>query len=110
MHLPYRSNAYIPATKLTEYLLSETHPLGKAKARFFRSFGFDETNLDVFEQGLLAVAQEQEIQEVKRSPYGAKYVIEGILPTPSGLSVSIRTVWILETGEVRPRFVTAHPP
>jgi hypothetical protein len=43
------------------------------------------------------------------SPHGDKYIIEGVLETPRGTSPRIRTVWILETGETHPRFVTAYP-
>jgi len=45
MRLPNGTNAYVPREKLVEYLLSETHAVGKSKARFFRGFGFDETNV-----------------------------------------------------------------
>ena len=45
MKLPNRENAYIPPRKLTEYLLSETHSIGKSKAKFFRAIGFDEENV-----------------------------------------------------------------
>ncbi len=46
MKLPHRENAYVPAAKLFDYLLSETHPVGRLKSRFFRSAGFHEGNLD----------------------------------------------------------------
>jgi len=39
----------------------------------------------------------------------SKYVAEGDLVTPSGIRAQICTVWIVETGENIPRFVTAYP-
>jgi len=48
-------------------------------------------------------------REVVSSPHGVKYVMEGVLETPSGIAPRILTVWILETGETNPRFVTAYP-
>ena len=45
MQLPNRLQAYIPSEKLSAYLLSETHAVGKAKATFFRALGFNETNI-----------------------------------------------------------------
>lgn len=45
MELLNKFKAYIPISKMTGYLLSETHAVGKSKARFFRSLGFDETNV-----------------------------------------------------------------
>lgn len=108
MKLPNGENAYVPPEKLRDYLLSETHPVGKAKAKFFRSFGFDEANLTVLEQGLKAIADLEEVVEVATTAYGTKYVIDGTLNTPSGQPVRVRTVWIVESDQP-PRFVTAFP-
>jgi len=47
--LPNKSKAYIPANKITGYLLSKTHAIGKSKAGYFRSLGFDETNFPELE-------------------------------------------------------------
>jgi hypothetical protein len=43
------------------------------------------------------------------SPFGTRYVIEGIISTPDGRAPFIRAVWFIETGEQIPRFVTAYP-
>jgi hypothetical protein len=109
MLLPNRTQAYIPLPKLTEYLLSETHAVGKSKARFFRSFGFDEQNVAFLEQGLLEIAQTERIVNVIQSPFGTKYIIDGILETPSNVFVNVRTIWIIEIDDTKPRFVTAYP-
>ena len=109
MKLPYGKNAYVPKEKFTEYLLSETHAVGKLKAKFFKSAGFDETNVTQLERVILAIAHDEEVKEVISSPYGKKYVIDGTLSTSSKKKVKIQTVWIIETGEKRPRFVTAYP-
>ncbi|ETX00772.1 MAG: hypothetical protein ETSY1_09950 [Candidatus Entotheonella factor] len=109
MQLPNRFQAYIPSQKLSAYLLSETHPVGRDKAKFFRTLGFNENNLHLLEQGLLTIAHHATAQAVVDSPHGTKYVLEGILHTPDRRSPRIRTIWILETGEKNPRFVTAYP-
>ena len=109
MKLPNRENAYIPISKLIDYLLSETHITGKTKSKFFRLFGFDESNLDMLEQGLLAIAKTQDVIEVNISPHGTKYIIDGNLFTPINRFVKVRTVWIIEKDQDTPRFVTAHP-
>jgi hypothetical protein len=109
MKLPNRENAYVPLSKLKDYLLSETHVVGRSKAKFLRAFGFDETNTELLEQGLLMIAQNQDINEVASSPHGTKYVIDGSLQTPIGNIVNIRTVWIIDKGQNRPRFITAIP-
>lgn len=109
MKLPNYNKAHIPQAKLDDYLLSPTHPVGKGKAKFFRSFGFNEHNADVLEVGLLAIAQTEEVLEVNRTAFGVKYIIDGTLLTPENTVINVRTVWIMEDGEERPRFVTAHP-
>ena len=109
MQLPNGLQAYIPSEKLSAYLLSETHAVGKAKSAFFHALGFDETNIHALEHGLLSLAHSAPVQTVVSTPHGVKYVIEGELATPSGTAPRIRTVWILETGETSPRFVTAYP-
>ncbi|CAG0965350.1 hypothetical protein ANRL2_01210 [Anaerolineae bacterium] len=108
MKLPHRESAYIPPPKLNEYLLSEVHSVGKAKAKFFRSYGFNETNTDVLEQRLLAIAQSEDVIDVVRTTHGTKYVIDGSLQTISGETLYVRTIWIIED-QNHPRFVTAYP-
>jgi len=109
MKLPNREKAYIPISKLIDYLLSETHVTGKTKSKFFRLFGFDESNSDMLEQGLLAIAKTQDVVEVNTSAHGTKYVIDGSLFSPLNRFVRIRTVWIIEREQDAPRFVTAYP-
>ncbi len=109
MELPNREKAYIPSAKLSGYLLSSTHAVGKGKARFFRGFGFDEQNILSLEVGLLAIAQTQGVVEIMPTTYGIKYIIDGKLNTPTGIIINIRTVWMIEQDEDNPRFVTAYP-
>ncbi len=109
MKLPYRKKAYISEEKLTEYILSETHTVGRLKSRFFRSAGFDETTVPLLTKYLLAIAYSQEVEETTTSTYGKKYVIDGKIQGPSGKILKVRTVWIIETRQKFPRFVTTYP-
>jgi hypothetical protein len=109
MEFPNRENAYIPLSKLKDYLLSETHLVGKSKAKFLRSVGFNEMNIDMLMQGLISIAHSGDIKEALSSTHGVKYVIDGLLRTPAGGPIEMRTIWITDKGQVRPRFVTAYP-
>ncbi len=109
VRLPNRDKAFVKLSKLIGYLLCETYPDGKSKAKLLRAVGFNETNIDILELGLLSIAQDQDVNEVVFSLHGVKYVIEGDLPTPLGGSVSLLTVWIIDNGQEIPRFVTAYP-
>jgi hypothetical protein len=55
------------------------------------------------------VAQTGEISESIVTRHGTKYVVDGLLATPSGRSVAVRTVWIIEDASLPPRLVTAYP-
>jgi hypothetical protein len=109
MQLPHRENAVVAPEKLTHYLLSFSHPVGRSKAKFFQSHGFTRQNWALLEAGLLALARVQEVAETETTPHGTKYVLVGPVPTPAGEEVVLRTVWIIDHGQDVPRFVTAYP-
>jgi len=109
MLLPNREKAYVPPEKLSGYLLSETHALGREKARFFKSHGYNKGNVSLMEQGLLTLAREGTVLQEVVSAHGIKYVVQGSMITPQGRIISVRTVWIVESGDESPRFVTAYP-
>ena len=90
-------------------MLSETHSVGKAKAKFLRSAGFNESNVDLLKKGLLDIALAGAIAGEVTSVHGVKYVIDGQLQTPTEDVLKIRTVWIIDQGQTRPRLVTAYP-
>ena len=92
MKLPNREKAYIPSPKLHDYLLSKIHSIGKWKATFFLSLGFDATTVDDLERHLIAIAQSKDVREVTPSAHGTKYVVDGLLRAPDGRSVQMRTV------------------
>ena len=109
MKLPNAVHAYVPLNKLADYLLSATHPVGKAKAVVLRRYGFHSGNIAELEMGLLTIARTGNVSSSVTSTFGTKYVIDGVLPTPDKRALSIRTVWIVEHEQDRPRFVTAYP-
>ncbi len=109
MKLTNTNNLLIPKEKLIDYVLSKTHAIGKFKAKFFRSLGFDETNVSIFEKALSKIARSQEIVDVQSSSYGTKYIIDGEIKTPREKLVKVRTVWIVEKGQTKPRFITVYP-
>lgn len=99
----------ISRRKLVDYLLSTTHPVGKFKARIFQEWGFYETNVDVLENSLKTIARTQEVNKTTTSSYGTKYIVTGRIKTPTGSTITLQTVWILEPVQENPRFVTAYP-
>lgn len=109
MKLPNGDKAIIPKDKLTDYLLSEIHTDGKSKAKFFRKFGFNEANVNLLEKSLLKIAKSEDIIDEITSLFGIKYVVDGKLKNPAKKAVQVRTIWIIEKGQNRPRFITGYP-
>jgi hypothetical protein len=107
--LPNAENAIITQDKLTEYLLSPSHLIGKWKARFFLSIGFSKTKTDDLKSALLHVAKSGEVTNRQTTDFGIKYVVDGVIRGPSGKTANVRTVWVQEQGQDQPRLVTAYP-
>jgi hypothetical protein len=107
--LPNAADARLPLSKPTDCLLSLSHPVGRAKAGFFRRLGYDESAVLELERGLIAIATSRPVSESVTSSHGTKYIVDGVLNAPGGTRVWVRTVWIVEAGEDHPRFVAAYP-
>ena len=60
-------------------------------------------------QQLMAIIHHEDVKDVTISPFGTKYIIDGTLKTPLERTVQVRTVWIIDEGQDRPRLVTAFP-
>ena len=93
MQIPNAQRAVIDPVKLHGYLLSHSHPVGRFKAVFFQALGY--------------LSRDVTIED--HTAYGQKYSIRAPLVGPSGRSANVVSVWIVRTGEERPRFVTAYP-
>ena len=108
MKLPNLERATVAPDKLRGYLLSPQHTTGRFKARFFRVLGYSEEDWELLSSDLLRIAREGEAELVP-SPFGKKYRILGTLEGPNGRSASLVTIWIVNRGDLEPRFVTAYP-
>ena len=53
MKIPHNEKSYVSEQKLTEYLLSETHAVGKSKAKYFRALGYNEANFRKLQEALI---------------------------------------------------------
>lgn len=109
MRLPNHDKAIVSKEKLTDYLLSEVHPVGRSKAQYFRSLGYSESNIAELSDGLLEIARENNVSETINTEFGTKYIVKGNLNVPRGILVELITIWIIESSSDVPRFVTAYP-
>ncbi len=109
MRLPNADRAVVDARKVREYLLAFDHPIGRAKARFFRALGFDQRAWESLQQALQRHALDGEAEEQSGSPYGRKFVVRGSLQGPGGATAPLVSVWIVVQTDDSPRLVTAYP-
>jgi len=108
MLIPNHGDAQVDAEKLTDYLLSQTHPIGKSKAAWFGILGYNLTDWRLLQSDLAQLASKDAIL-LSETQYGQKYGISGTLIGPNGKSGKVMTVWIIITGQKNPRLVTAYP-
>lgn len=109
MKLPHAENARVDREKITEYLLSPSHPDGASKTAFFTRYGFKADDWQVFAEALRKHGQTYLVAKVVDSAFGSRYSVEGMLETPDGRQPLVRTIWILDKGSTEPRLVTAYP-
>jgi hypothetical protein len=106
--LPDGDRAYADRAKITDYLLSPSHPDGSGKAAFFMRFGFRTEQWGALSAALKEVGVSNPVAGTVESPHGTRYTVDGLLRTPDGRIPMVRTVWIVEPGNP-PRLITAYP-
>ena len=104
MRLPNAEGAFVEEPKLGYLLRAEE------KGGFFGAVGFSTREPASLRDALLGHARRHEVSRTLRTPFGVKYVLDGPLQSPDGRDPETRSVWIVETGGSRPRFLTAYPP
>ena len=106
--LPHGSRARVDRKKVEQYLLSETHPVGRLKAAFFRSLGFRASEPEKFIARLEELAASGQVVDQERSRFGTKWVVEGVLNGDRNAAL-VRTVWLTSPSDRAPRLITAYP-
>ena len=109
MKLPNLERASVRTGKISDYLLSATHPTGRHKARFFERFGFSHSSPEALIQSLIEHARSNEVSVVEQTAFGTRYTVDGALNSPDGRNPRLRVIWFTESGSDSPNFVTAYP-
>lgn len=102
-------SAWVPLSKMTEYLLNPLNPQAGNKPADFAKMGYDLQNINILERDLISVAQNYPPIEERIFPDYATYRVEGHIATPEGGNRHMRTVWEIRPEDPRPRPVTAYP-
>lgn len=109
MELPNAHLARVERERLLDYLLNESHPDNGGKAAFFLGLGFSPNNWLALARALVQLAEESELVTSMESVHGIKYIVDGRLTLALRKSAAVRTVWIIDKNDERPRLVTAYP-
>ena len=109
MKLPNSELSTVPEEKITRYLLNPAHPAGGSKAVFFLHFGFRVEDWRFLAEALLQHVRDNEVVESEETRHGTRYAVDGLLVSPDGAVLNVRSAWYIDPGSVVPRFVTAHP-
>ena len=105
--LPQGALALIDVRKLEDYCLNPSHPRGRHKAHVFQEvLGLTREDAVWLRDALLAAAKSGEATPLTSDIWGAQWRVDAQM-TRQARSVMVRTIWIIRTGELRPRFVSA---
>ena len=106
MRLPNAERAEVDLRKLEGYCLSPEHPVGRHKAAVFRAaLGLTVSDAIVLRDRLLGAVVEGEGIFERADEFGDRYRLDFELETSSGRA-TIRSAWIIRTGEDFPRLTT----
>jgi len=95
--------------KVLNYLLNDEHPIGGSKAKFFKSIGFSDRDIDGFKSAMRRHATINPIAVKKMHDFGEKLIVDCFIEMPNTRSYCIRTVWNDHYDGQPPRLITAHP-
>lgn len=109
MAIPNADHAIIAIEKLTAYLLNASHRRGGAKARLLLSLGYQVSVPERLADDLRKQHLSLDAIRTSSNAFGVSYRIEGNIVTPSGRSVRFCSIWQVDTGTDRPRFITMYP-
>jgi len=109
MKLPSRNRAVITSEKITDYLLNEIHRRGGSKARLLARFGYTNENSERLVADIRRYHVEAEVDSVRETAYGTRYEIRAQLQTPSGRTLTVRTIYQIDKGKDFPRLITLFP-
>jgi len=109
LQIPDVDRAVVEPAKLRDYLLSQTHPVGRFKAAFFLALGYSPDGWRQLEADLRSQHLSRDAEAGTPNAYGQKYVIRATLVGPAGRAATVVSVWVVRTGEGFARFVTAYP-
>jgi hypothetical protein len=108
MKLPNAHRAIVEIEKLRDYCLSATHPRGKHKAHVFSSvLRITADDSEELRQAILSAVLVEEAAETEQDEYGQRYIVDFTM-SRQGMQATVRTAWIIRSGEDTPRLTSCY--
>jgi hypothetical protein len=101
------ADAIIAREKISSYLL--VRQSRNDKSAFLEKGGYSAANPEVLISSLAAIRDGNEAQSIDVNKFGRYYEIVGILHGPSGIDLSVRTIWMTEHLSGVTKFITLIP-
>lgn len=102
------NRAFIDDRKLMDYCLSESHPIGKHKAKVFKSaLGFSIEHFQQLKDAILQSILKNEANFTESNQYGDLYVVDIEVENPPKKAL-VRTSWIVRFDEDFPRLTSCY--
>lgn len=109
MLVPNAHLAAIAKDKIVRYLLNPEHTRGGSKARVLLSFGYNAAEWGDLADDLRDFHLTSDYSLARESDYGTRYEIRAPLKTPDGRELTVRSIWQIDIGQNKPRFITLFP-
>ncbi len=107
--LPGWEQAWIPESKLKDYVLSETHEVGQHKARVFRSeLGIEGEHWQVLHDQILDAFPEAQATFRQETEFGLTWEVPILVIGRNEVERWVTTGWIVEFRDRRPKLTTAY--
>lgn len=90
-------------------LLNQAHPHDKSKAGFFYNTGYTLNVSAQLQNDLARFACIGKVEGITSNNEGTKYVVTGNFESINGKIYPLKTIWIVEDNNNRPRLITAYP-
>jgi len=109
MKIPNRDCAVVEQSKLVNYLLNPEHERGGSKAKLLIQCGYSSENWQQLEVDIRDSHLSVDVEAIRETPYGIRYVIIAPLRTPSNRQLPVKTIWQIDKGTDFPRLITLIP-
>lgn len=106
--LPNFKNAVVDIRKLKDYCLNSDHPLGKHKARVFKSIlGLQKKDAELLKELILESLPDAVAQTAFTDKFGTRYTVD-IKIRIFNKEGTLTTGWIIKSNEDFPRMITCY--